>query len=85
VSERIENVLFGAMAASRYGKAPINEQQESRMARIIVMTDQTTDTESKVLMDEHLLPVHLETEPGASQFVERVAWAINDAEAAERR
>jgi hypothetical protein len=55
------------------------------MARIIVKTDQTADTESKVLMDEYLVPVHLETEPGASQFVERVAWAISDAEAAERR
>jgi hypothetical protein len=73
------------MAAARHGKAPINEQQENPMARIIVKTDQTADTESKVLMDEYLVPVHLETEPGASQFVERVAWAISDAEAAERR
>jgi hypothetical protein len=51
------------------------------MARIIVETDQTDGEESKVVMDEHVVGVHLATDPGASQFVERVAWAVQDAEA----
>jgi hypothetical protein len=55
------------------------------MARIIVKTDQAANGESKVVMDEHVIAVHLETEAGASHFVERVAWALNDAEDAEHQ
>ena len=45
------------------------------MARILV----TSEGQGTVLMDEDVLPVHLD-DYGAEQFIERLAWAIQDAE-----
>jgi hypothetical protein len=61
------------------------------MARIIVTTD-TADgrrsnsltNEVPVLLDEHVDPVHLDTTHAAEQLMQRVAWAVSDAEAAQR-
>jgi hypothetical protein len=57
------------------------------MPRIIVTTDpvasELTD-ETPVLLDEHVHPVHLSTDHAAAQLVERLAWAIRDAERVER-
>jgi hypothetical protein len=56
------------------------------MPRIIVTTDpvssQLTD-ETPVLLDEHVHSVHLSTDHAAAQLVERLAWAVGDAESAE--
>ncbi|HWD10617.1 MAG TPA: hypothetical protein VG366_02150 [Solirubrobacteraceae bacterium] len=54
------------------------------MPRIIVTTDssQRPDSDS-VLLDESVRSVHLSTGHAASQLVERLAWAISDAEDAE--
>jgi hypothetical protein len=56
------------------------------MPRIIVTTDpsQLSD-EAPVLLDESVHSVHLSTGHAAAQLVERLAWAISDAEDAERR
>jgi hypothetical protein len=57
------------------------------MPRIIVTTDpvasELTD-ETPVLLDEHVHSVHLSTGHAAAQLIERLAWAINDAESSER-
>jgi hypothetical protein len=52
------------------------------MARIIVTPDEQTDV---VLFDENVYPVHLDNELSSLQVAERLAWAVSDAEAAERR
>ena len=52
------------------------------MARIIVTPDEQSDV---VLLDEHVYPVHLDNELSSLQVAERLAWAVNDAEARERR
>ena len=52
------------------------------MARIIVTPDEQTDV---VLLDEHVYPVHLDNELSSLQVAERLAWAVRDAEATERR
>jgi hypothetical protein len=52
------------------------------MARIIVTPDEQRDV---VLFDEHIYPVHLDNELSSLQVAERLAWAVHDAEAAERR
>jgi hypothetical protein len=52
------------------------------MARIIVTPDEQSDM---VLFDEHVYPVHLDNEISSLQVAERLAWAVNDAEAAEQR
>jgi hypothetical protein len=54
------------------------------MPRIIVTTDppQLPDG-APVLFDEQVHSVHLSTGHAAAQLVERLAWAISDAENAE--
>jgi hypothetical protein len=54
------------------------------MPRIIVTTDSAQPPPSaSVLLDESVRSVHLSTGHAASQLVERLAWAIRDAEDAE--
>ena len=54
------------------------------MPRIIVTTHPTSlPADSPVWLDEHVQSVHLSTDHAATQFIERLAWAISDAEDAE--
>jgi hypothetical protein len=56
------------------------------MPRIIVMADPTSPDlaeETPVLLDEQVRSVHLSTNHAATQLVERLAWAVSDAEKAE--
>ena len=48
------------------------------MARVIVTPDEETDV---VLLEERVYPVHLETKLSSQQVIERLAWAVDDAEA----
>jgi len=56
------------------------------MPRIIVTTDpvssEPTD-ERPVLLEEHVHSVHLSSGHAAAQLVQRLAWAVSDAEHAE--
>lgn len=52
------------------------------MPRVIVITDPSPlSADASVWLDEHVHSVHLSTDHAAAQFVERLAWAISDAEA----
>jgi hypothetical protein len=57
------------------------------MPRIIVTTDPSDltppRTDTPVLFEEEVHSVHLSSGHAARQLVERLAWAISDAEAAE--
>ena len=54
------------------------------MPRIIVMADRAGErAPEKILLDEEVRSVHLSTDHAASQLVERLAWAIEDAEVTE--
>jgi len=57
------------------------------MPRIIVTTDPSDLSplrgDTPVLFDEEVHSVHLSTGHAAGQLVERLSWAISDAEAAE--
>jgi hypothetical protein len=55
------------------------------MARIIVTTDPAPDRAAPVLMDESVYSIHLDNEHNAAQLVERLGWAIGDAEDTQRR
>jgi hypothetical protein len=52
------------------------------MARVIVTPDEET---SVVLLDERVYPVHLENRVSSLQVIERLAWAVDDAEASKRQ
>jgi len=54
------------------------------MARIIVTTDPTTQDAAPVLLDERVYSIHLENDQDAAQLIERVGWAITDAETMQR-
>jgi hypothetical protein len=56
------------------------------MPRIIVTLDPLSSDptdETPVLLDEQVQSVHLSTGHAAAQLVERLAWAVGDAESAE--
>lgn len=52
------------------------------MARIIVIADSPRQAEidARVLMDEEVKPDHLADEHTSHQIIERVAWAVLDAQ-----
>lgn len=54
------------------------------MARIIVTTDPSELREASVVLDERVYPVHLASDHAAAQLIERLRWAVADAEGAER-
>jgi hypothetical protein len=56
------------------------------MPRIIVTADPVSSdlaAETPVLLDEQVRSVHLSTDHAATQLVERLTWAVRDAENAE--
>jgi hypothetical protein len=55
------------------------------MPRIIVTTDSSQRrNDVPVLLDERVHSVHLSSDLAAAQLVQRIAWAVGDAEHAER-
>ncbi len=54
------------------------------MPRIIITTDSPQPPDGALaLLDERIHSVHLNSEHSASQLIERLAWAISDAEDVE--
>jgi hypothetical protein len=53
------------------------------MARIIVTTDRGGRSGAPVLLDERICSAHLDSDHSAAQLIERLGWAITDAENAE--
>lgn len=54
------------------------------MPRVIVIADPSPlPADASVWFDERVQSVHLSTDHAAAQFVERLAWAISDAEDAD--
>jgi hypothetical protein len=55
------------------------------MPRIIVTTDPTDQREEQpVLLDERVYSCHLCDDHAAEQLIERLAWAVSDAENTQR-
>ena len=54
------------------------------MAKIIVTADQIGQQNAPVLLEESVYSVHLSTEHAARALVERLLWALTDAERLER-
>ena len=50
------------------------------MARIIVTTDKPGSHEQQILLDEGVCPEHMSDAHSASQLLERLGWAVSDAE-----
>jgi len=54
------------------------------MARIIVTTEQSERPDVPVLLEESVCSDHLSDDHAAAQLMQRLGWAVNDAERAER-
>ena len=54
------------------------------MARIIVTTDPTIHYSGPVLLDESVYSTYLADDHNAAQLIERLGWAISDAENTQR-
>ena len=52
------------------------------MTRIIVTADTRGSDEQRILLDEEVCPEHMSDEHTASQLLERLCWAVTDAERA---
>ena len=68
------------------------DRKERFMARIIVAADPTATRArpqpgeaGPVLLDERVSSIHLSDGHAAEQLIERLAWAVTDAEETERR
>ena len=55
------------------------------MPRILVTTDQDRPTDAPVMLDEHVLAMHLSDGHAAEQLIQRLGWALSDAEELEAR
>jgi hypothetical protein len=55
------------------------------MPRMLVTTESPDRTTAAVLLDEHVATGDLASSHFAAQLVERIGWALADAEQAERR
>jgi hypothetical protein len=54
------------------------------MPRIIVMSEPTTEREAAITLDERVASAELRREHHSAQLIERVGWAVHDADDAER-
>jgi hypothetical protein len=53
------------------------------MPRVIITTNLPPSGDPDVLLDEHISTVHLSSDHAAGQLIERLSWAIRDAERSE--
>jgi hypothetical protein len=53
------------------------------MPRLIVTTETTDDRTNAIVHDERVLASNLDNEHSSAQLIERVGWALEDAEQLE--
>jgi hypothetical protein len=53
------------------------------MPEIIVKSNASTEQDSTVTLSEDIQPEHLASEHHAAQLIERLGWAVTDAQEAE--
>jgi hypothetical protein len=50
---------------------------------IIVLSNESADQDSTVVLSENIQPEHLTSDHHAAQLIERVGWAVTDAKEVE--
>lgn len=53
------------------------------MPTIIVLSNETANQDSAVVLSENVQPEHMASNHHAAQLLERVGWAVSDAKEAE--
>jgi hypothetical protein len=54
------------------------------MPRIIVVAERVNDGQRRIVLEERVVAAHLDSDRSSAQLVERIGWAIVDADALER-
>ena len=54
------------------------------MPTIIVLSNQTANRDSAVVLSENVQPEHMSSNHHSAQLIERVGWAVTDAKKAEQ-
>jgi hypothetical protein len=54
------------------------------MPRIIVMSEPSTEREGAITLDERVTSTNLRSGHDSAQLIERVGWAVHDADEVER-
>ena len=54
------------------------------MPRVIVMSESRTEREGVITLDERIASTDLRSDHHSAQLIERVGWAVHDADDAER-
>jgi hypothetical protein len=55
------------------------------MPRMLVITESSDRSDREVMLDEQIATSDLDSDHFAAQLVERIGWALADAEVLERR
>jgi hypothetical protein len=63
----------------------VNPVEGETVPRMLVMTESPDQVPVEVMLNEHLAAGDLASDHFAAQLVERIAWALTDAEQAEQR
>ena len=63
----------------------LNPVEGETVPRMLVMTESADQVPVEVMLNEHLAAGDLASDHFAAQLVERIAWALTDAEEAEHR
>jgi hypothetical protein len=59
-------------------------RKEAVMPRIIVMSEPNTEREGAVTLDERIASADLRSGHRSAELIERLGWAVHDADDAER-
>ena len=58
-------------------------ERNGPMPTIIIMSNESSEQASAVVLSEDVQPEHLASEHHAAQLIERVGWAVTDAKETE--
>ena len=77
--------LYAVLREPCEGRTSPTIKQGDLITRIIVATHPTRKRAAPVLMDESVYSIHLDSGHNAAQLIERLGWAIGDAEDTQLR
>jgi hypothetical protein len=64
-------------------RPPARDDKDRPMPRILVLTEPVQKPDDGVMLDEHIAVSDLASDHFATQLIERIGWALADAESTE--
>jgi hypothetical protein len=61
----------------------LSTERKTVMPRVIVMSEPSTERKGAITLDERVASADLRSEHHAAQLIERVGWAVHDADERE--